>query len=188
MKDHEIRLGGSGGQGLVLAGSILATACTLDGLRVAQSQSYEPTSRGGLSRSDLVIAEDTVDYPLATALDYLLLLDQIAVQASVGLLTDDSIVICDAQKVVRPPVGPFGCHTLPLIDTALALGNVRVANIVALGALGGFANVCTRASLEAAVEHHAPKGFLELNLEALNQGFVLATASLASPGRTPQTA
>ena len=69
MEHCEIRFSGSGGQGLILSARTLATALTLDGKKVAQSQSYEPTSRGGLSRSDLVVAQETVDYPLVTKLD-----------------------------------------------------------------------------------------------------------------------
>ena len=186
MKRCEIRLSGSGGQGLMLAGSVLATACRLDGMKVAQSQSYEPTSRGGLSRSDLVIAQDTVDYPLATELDYLLMLDQIGVRASLDLLCEKSVVISDTVKVTDPPSGSFTLYALPLIDTALGLGNVRVANIVSLGALVGSSGVCTRASLEQAVGQHAPKRFMALNLEALRQGFELAvgaTTGKRSAGR-----
>lgn len=64
----QARLSGSGGQGLGLAGRLLADALVAEGWRVALSQSYEPTSRGGLSRSDLVVDGAAVDYPLATDL------------------------------------------------------------------------------------------------------------------------
>ena len=82
----EIRKSGTGGQGLGLSGKMLAAALTSDGLHVAQSQSYEPTSRGGMSRSDLVVTPGIADYPLATKLDYLLILDERAMSISDGMI------------------------------------------------------------------------------------------------------
>ena len=67
-KQLEIRLSGSGGQGLILAAGILAEALVAEGRSAAQSQSYEPTSRGGLSRSDLVVSDGEADYPLVTCM------------------------------------------------------------------------------------------------------------------------
>ena len=58
----------------------------MENRRVSFSQSYEPTSRGGVSRSDLVVADTTADYPLVTALDYVIVLDQCAVGISLDLL------------------------------------------------------------------------------------------------------
>ncbi|HHI81953.1 MAG TPA: pyruvate ferredoxin oxidoreductase, partial [Rhizobiales bacterium] len=91
----EIRLSGSGGQGLMLAAGILSGALVGEGRSVAQSQSYEPTSRGGLSRSDLVVSDGVADYPLVSGLDFLVVLDQVAVSESASLIRDDAIVITD---------------------------------------------------------------------------------------------
>src|SRR5690242_5612944 len=91
----EIRIAGSGGQGLILAGKMLADALAGAGRRIAQSQTYEPTSRGGFCNSDLVVAEGEVDFPIVTALDCLVLLDRVAVKPSWRLLKPDAIVIAD---------------------------------------------------------------------------------------------
>ncbi|MCP4984028.1 MAG: pyruvate ferredoxin oxidoreductase, partial [Gammaproteobacteria bacterium] len=94
---REIRLSGSGGQGLILAASILSNAMMAEGRTVAQSQSYEPTSRGGLSRSDLVVSDGPADYPLVSELDYLIILDQVAVAESEGMIKEGAIVITDSK-------------------------------------------------------------------------------------------
>ena len=57
MKNYEIRLSGSGGQGLILAGIILARAAVIDKRKVTQTQSYGPESRGGSSRADVIISD-----------------------------------------------------------------------------------------------------------------------------------
>jgi len=69
--DLQIRFCGSGGQGLQLSARILADSALHDGWSVAHSQGYEPTSRGGLSRSDVVLSRGLIDYPLVTLLDVL---------------------------------------------------------------------------------------------------------------------
>jgi len=180
MAQLEIRLSGAGGQGLQLSAGILAEALVLEGRTVAQSQSYEPTSRGGLSRSDLVVGDETPDYPLATALDLLLILDNCAAEASTDLLKPDAVVLADTTRVPEPPRGDFALHLLPLTDTARRLGNERVANIVALGAMVALSAPCRQQSLEQAIRTRTPKGYLELNLEAMREGARLATAGEAA--------
>jgi len=171
MQDYEVRFSGSGGQGLQLSAKILAHALNLAGKRVAQSQAYEPTSRGGLSRSDLVVSDGVAGFPLVTALDYLVVLDQSALSISLDLLKDQSIVIADTRNVPEPPSGKFSVHHLPLSETALKMGNERVANILTLGALIGLGDICSYELLEEAVGAGVPAKFLTLNLEAVSEGY-----------------
>ncbi len=175
-RGFEIRLSGTGGQGLGLSGKMLAAALTSDGLHVAQSQSYEPTSRGGMSRSDLVVTEGIADYPLATALDYLLILDQRAMSISDGMIKKDAIVLVDEELVPDPPTGDFKVHALPLSKTAISLGNLRVTNVVSLGALIALANICSLATLEAAIERITPKKYARMNLDAVRAGYELVSS------------
>lgn len=170
MNEFEIRLSGTAGQGLLLGARILSEALTLEGKQVAQSQSYEPTSRGELSRSDLVVSDSAVDYPLVTALDFLVVLDQAAAEVSRELVKKGGVVLVDAGRVPSPPQGDFTLYALPLSQEARALGNARVANMVALGALAGLSGICSQGALEQAIRAETPKGFLDLNLEAVREG------------------
>jgi len=174
MQDYEVRFSGSGGQGLQLSAKILAQALNLAGKRVAQSQSYEPTSRGGLSRSDLVVSDGVAGFPLVTSLDYLVVLDQSALAISLDLLKDQSIVIADTRHVPEPPQGAFSVYHLALSGTALKLGNERVSNIITLGALIGLGDICSYEILEEAVRTGVPPKFLTLNLEAVGEGYRMA--------------
>src|SRR3990172_5027669 len=169
----EIRIGGTGGQGLILSGKMLADALASGGRRVAQSQTYEPTSRGGYCNSDLVVSEGEVDYPLATELDCLVLLDRMAVKPSWALLKTDALVIADTRLCPELPDGDYRAHHLPLSRTAIDLGSERVANIVALGALAAISGMCERGALERAVRAETPKSYLDLNLDALAAGYRL---------------
>ncbi len=169
----EVRIGGTGGQGLILSAKMLADALAASGKHVAQSQSYEPTSRGGFCSADLVVADGEVDFPLATALDCLVLLDRMAVAPSWPLLKPGALVIADTRLCPELPAGDCRFYHLPLSRTALQLGSERVTNIVALGALVALSAICDRNRIEQAVRAEAPRGFLDLNLDALKAGYAV---------------
>jgi 2-oxoglutarate ferredoxin oxidoreductase subunit gamma len=175
----EIRFGGTGGQGLILAGTLLADAFASQGRHIAQSQTYEPTSRGGYCNSDLVVADAEVDYPLTTALDQLVLLDRLAVKPSWPLLKAGALVIADERLCPELPAGDYRAYRLPLSRTAIELGSERVTNIVALGALLAFAETCERATIQQGIRANTPRSYLDINLDALAAGYCLA----GSPAR-----
>jgi 2-oxoglutarate ferredoxin oxidoreductase subunit gamma len=167
----EIRIGGTGGQGLILSTKMLADALAAAGKHVAQSQTYEPTSRGGFCNADLVISAAEVDFPLTTAIDYLVLLDRLAIKPSWPLLKPGALVIADTRLCPELPVGDYRRYHLPLSRTALQLGSERVTNIVALGALVALSGICDRKQVEQAVRAETPRGFLDLNMDALKAGY-----------------
>lgn len=169
----EMRLGGTGGQGLLLSAKILADALASGGKHVAQSQTYEPTSRGGFCNADLVISDAEVDFPLTTAIDQLVLLDRLAVKPSWPLLKPGALVIADTRLCPELPAGNYRCYHLPLSRTALELGSERVTNIVALGALVAVSGICDQIQIEQAVRTEAPRGFLDLNIDAFKAGYRL---------------
>ena len=184
MSHLEIRIAGTGGQGLILGAKLLAEALASDGRRVAQSQTYEPTSRGGLCTSDLVIASGEVDYPLTTALDYLVLLDALAVQPSLPQVKAGAVVIADMRLCPQVPAGAYCVHRLPLSRKALELGSERVTNMLALGALAALSGICERAALEQAIEADTPRSFQQLNVDALDAGYRLG-AEVTGTGCAP---
>ncbi len=176
MTEREIRLAGSGGQGLILGARMLFLAVGKEGKHAAQSQSYEPTSRGGFCYSDVVVSESDVDYPLASAIDVLLALDQVGLDHSTARLKPGALVVLDERLAPEPPAGDYRLHSLPLTYRALELGNPRAANIVGLGVLIALDELCDRQSLEQAIRDETPARFLESNLAALEAGFELASA------------
>lgn len=171
----ELRIGGTGGQGLILSAKMLANAVTADGKCVAQSQTYEPTSRGGYCNADLVISDAEVDFPLVTAIDHLVLLDRLAVKPSWPLLKPGALVIADTRLCPELPAGDYRRYHLPLSRTALELGSERVTNIVALGALVALSGICDRNRIEQVVRAETPRGFLDLNMDALKAGYAVHT-------------
>lgn len=85
-------LSGSGGQGLGLAGMIMAEAGILEGKEAIQSQSYGPEARGGASKSDVIIGDEELDFPKVLHPEILLAMSQPAYDKYKDDVTDLSLI------------------------------------------------------------------------------------------------
>jgi 2-oxoglutarate ferredoxin oxidoreductase subunit gamma len=171
---YEIRLSGSGGQGLILAGIILAEAAGIyDGKYVCQSQSYGPEARGGASKAEVIISDEEIDYPKALKPDVLLAMNQNSCDLYCFDLKPNGILIVDSTFVKQLPT----TKTIAIPFTSMArkeLGKEMVANVVALGSLVFITGAVSLKSLEAALVNRAPRGTEELNRKAMELGVQLA--------------
>ncbi len=182
MERYEIRLSGSGGQGLILAGLILAEAAAVyDGKNAVQTQSYGPESRGGSSSSVIIISNQDIDYPKAVKVDVLLALTQEAANKYAGDIKDEGILILDEEMVRDIPVEKYKICKLPIIATARTqVGKVIVANVVALGVITGLTKVVSIDAIKKALFSKIPKGTERLNLIALEAGVDLAKGAYSA--------
>lgn len=171
---QELRLSGTGGQGLILAGIILAEAALLDGKLAIQSQSYGPEARGGSSKSEVMISEEAIHFPKVTEPNLLLAMSQEAANKYSKDLTADSILVTDSLFVRDLPQHGGKVYELPITHSAKeVLGKALFANIIALGALVKITNIVSEESLVKAVLNRVPKGTEELNKKALQIGMDL---------------
>jgi 2-oxoglutarate ferredoxin oxidoreductase subunit gamma len=176
----EIRLAGAGGQGMILAGLILAEAAAIyDEKNAIQTQSYGPEARGGASGSEVVISEGEIYYPKVMSPDVLLAMSQEACDKFFYSLKSDGLLIVDSGFVERVPSSR--AVVLPITELAREVtGRAITANIVALGLIGGLTDIISRAALEKAVSVHVPKGTIELNLQAVAAGWEKAEELLGT--------
>lgn len=170
---YEIRLSGSGGQGMITAGIILAEAAGVyDGKNVIQSQSYGPEARGGASKAEVTISDKEIFYPKATAIDILLAMTQEAWGKYSGDLKPDAVAIVDSwyvKEVDRP-----GVISLPFSQKAREeVGLEIIANVIALAAISQITGVVSPESLEKSLMSRIPKGTEEKNRKAMEIGFAL---------------
>ena len=175
---YEIRFSGSGGQGMILAGIIMAEAAGIYGDKfAAQSQSYGPESRGGASKAEVIISGEMIDYPKATAIDCMLAMTQEACTKYHGDVKDSGILLVDSDEVKVLPKGKFRLLGFPIIETArVELGKTIVANIISLGMITELTGIVSHENIEKAVLSRVPPAFLELNKKALQIGFEKARA------------
>lgn len=167
----EIRLSGSGGQGLIFAGVLLAEAAGIhEGRNVVQTQSYGPEARGGASRSDVVISNSTIYYPKTSKLDILLALTQEACDQYSSALREKGILIVDSSSVRQVPIA--GAYSLPFSHIARdVIGTPVVTNVISLGALSAISKIVSLESLEKVVLSRAPLGTEAKNKAALHEGY-----------------
>ncbi len=170
---YEVRLSGLGGQGLILAGRLLAEAAALyDGKYATQTQIYGPESRGGDSRSDVVISDEPIDFPHVIQADLLLAMSQMACDRNFYSLKRDGLLIVDADLVQHVPTNR--AYRVPITRLARQeLGREVVANVLALGIVVALSNAVSRKAVAAAVESGVPRGTEALNRKALELGFRL---------------
>jgi len=175
-KRYEIRLSGSGGQGIILASVILAEAAGVyNGNYVAQTQSYGPEARGGKCKAEVVISSTPIDYPKVTKLDLLLAMTQAACDAYFFDFKPNGLLLVDSSLVEQIPTS----RVVALPFTRIAretTGRELSANMVALGAIGRLCPMVTLKNLEISLRARIPPGTEQMNRKALQAGANAAKA------------
>ena len=171
---YEIRLSGSGGQGIIMAAIVLAEAAGVyDEKYVCQSQSYGPEARGGTSKAEVIISNQTIDYPKAIKPDLLLTMNQEACNTYFPDLKTEGLLVVDSTLVHQIPTNRVAA--IPFTQIARKeIGKEMVANMVALGAVGVFSQIISLKNLEQALMARVPKGTEEINRKALHAGIEAA--------------
>ncbi len=177
----EIRLSGSGGQGLILAGVILAEAIGVgDGKNAVQTQSYGPEARGGASRADVVISPGQIYYPKTMKLDLLLALTQEACDRYYPDMKPEGLLVIDSTLVTQIPTKRY--FGFPFVRLAREeIGHAMVANVIALGAITELTGIVSKEAIKDAVLSRAPRGTEDKNQRALELGFKIAKKAQTPP-------
>lgn len=166
---YEIRLSGSGGQGVITAAVVLAEAVALyENKYVCQTQSYGPEARGGKSKAEVVISTTPIDYPKVLKMDIFLAMNQASCDAYFYDFRPNGLLIVDSTLVEQVPTSRV--ISIPFTRMARELGREIVANMVALGTIGHFCPKVSSQNIVKAVLARVPKGTEELNEKALKAG------------------
>jgi 2-oxoglutarate ferredoxin oxidoreductase subunit gamma len=176
VEHYEMRFSGTGGQGLLMAGILIAEAAIRDGKNAIQTQSYGPESRGGASKSEVIISEDEILYPKATVINFCLAVSQEAYAKYHKDLKPGGMLVVDPFYVLKTDPGEKFI-ALPFAQSAKEkLGRELVANVIACGAIAELTKIVTIASLEKSLYGRVPKGTEEKNKQALALGVDLVKA------------
>ncbi len=162
----DLRFAGAGGQGIVMAGRVLAEAALRAGRAATHSQAYGPASRGGASRSDVVIADEEVVFPLVRRPRVLVILTAEAHRTYGDDLAPGGTLIVDTEA----SDGDDGL-VLPIVETAARIVGTELASgVVALGALSAAVDDTDLETLEATIADRVPASLRAANLEAFAAG------------------
>ena len=166
----EIRLSGTGGQGILTLGKIMGQVLALDhGFYATQTQSYGPEARGGASRADLVVSSQPISYPKPVNLDMLVALSQEACNLYFRNLKPTGFLLVDTTLVPQTPSNMY--WGLPFTSLARdKIGLPQTMNIICLGALSHFLPFMQFANVKKALAGVLPAKILDINVKALTLG------------------
>lgn len=174
----EIILAGEGGQGVVLAGALLGEAAVRAGLNAAHTSAYGIATRGGFTRSDIIVVpgEEEIAYPRVRRPDVLVALTPAAGQRLLPLCQPGTLFLGDragdgGQVHMGSP--PARVLAIPLREAARQVGGERVVNMVALGALLAATGMFAPQVLEEVLRGRFPGERGETNCRAMWAGYGL---------------
>ena len=182
----EIRLAGSGGQGLVLAGLILAYAAIIDGKNAVQTQMHGPESRGGMSRSEVIISDKSIAYPQCTIPDILLVMSQEAYDKFAGQVKPGGRFYVDSTFITgNMKTDGINSYYIPVTEeTKKQLDKAIVANITAISLVNEVEELVNPDALFDAIKQRVPEKFRDLNESAFHLGRELAREYIIQKSKT----
>jgi len=175
----EVLLAGLGGQGVQVAGDILARACTRAGKQVSVLPSYGAEARGTLIRTELVVSDEEIVYPGVLEPEILVAFSQQAYDRFLATVRSGAVVLYDPASVTPTTIDSSGARqfAIPAMEAATAIGNAKAANMVMLGALAASSELISVDDLEEILSEGAKKR-AETSIQALQRGFALASQQL----------
>jgi 2-oxoglutarate ferredoxin oxidoreductase subunit gamma len=184
-KRFELRMTGSGGQGLILGSIILAEAAIMEGKIVTQSQVYGAEARGGTTKAELVVSDKHIAYPKVTDPDLLAAMTDEGLRQYGGGISRKTEVVIDSSVMATPDfLNEENCRgllALPIRSTLVTrLESELGLNIVLLGVIEGLTSIVSVDTLRKAVAMHVKKQYLDLNMKALDLGMEMVETQAAS--------
>jgi 2-oxoglutarate ferredoxin oxidoreductase subunit gamma len=172
MSRIEIKIGGMGGQGVILSGYILGRAASIfSGMHATMIQAFGPEARGSACSSQIIIDKDRIDYPYIISPNMMVILSQEAYSKFVPELSTGGILITD-EELVNPTAlrKDIKHYSIPSTRIAEELGKKMVINIVILGFFTAITKLLDAEAMRQAVLASVPTGTEELNIKAFNAG------------------
>ena len=173
MQLSEIRIAGFGGQGVILAATVIGKAASIhQNAYATMTQNFGPEARGGSSSAAVILSGEPIAYPYVTQPDVLIVLSQEAYTRFVPELKPGGTLIVE-QDLVRVSGAPSGLRVYSVPATRLAeeLGRRMVLNIVVVGFFGAVTALLDPDALRRAVADSVPEGLRDLNLRAFDKGY-----------------
>lgn len=169
----EIKLGGFGGQGVILAGIIVGKAASLfDKKEATLTQAFGPEARGSSCSAQVVLSDDPILYPYVTHPNIMVLMSQDAYTRFSPEVAQGGTLIVE-EELVEPGKVPNGAKLFKIPATRIAeeLGRRMVLNIVMVGFFTAVTKTVSAEAMRKAIEDSVPKGTTDLNLKAFDRGY-----------------
>jgi 2-oxoglutarate ferredoxin oxidoreductase subunit gamma len=173
MGPTEIKVGGLGGQGVILGGIIIGKAAALfDGKHSCLTQAFGPEARGSACSAQVVVDEDPILYPYVTKPHIMVAMSQDAFKKFSPELRSDGTLLIE-EELVKPEGLPAGVkvYAIPATRIAEELGRKMVLNIVMVGFFTAVTGLVSEQAAKEAVKDSVPPSTVDLNMKAFERGF-----------------
>ena len=174
-KEKKIIIAGFGGQGIVLAGNLIARACIFENKHVTGMVAYGAEMRGGTANATIVISDIEIASPIVETPDIGIILNQPSLDRYEDEMAKNGLMILNSSLVKRQlKRKDLTVATVDATHLAKELGNARVANIVALGAFVKKTGLLKLESIAQAIDElfaEKKASLAQINKQALHAGF-----------------
>ena len=172
---HEIICAGFGGQGILFLGKILAFTGLEEKKEVSWIPSYGPEMRGGTCNCSVVISNDKrVGMPVVTTPNIVVAMNRLSMEKFEPAMVSNGCLIYNTTLIeIEPKRKDIQIAHVAASEIANKLGNVKLANMVMLGALLKFVPIVTRSTIEQIIHKQltgSKKKFFEPNMKAIKAG------------------
>ncbi|MFH1577878.1 MAG: 2-oxoacid:acceptor oxidoreductase family protein [Candidatus Omnitrophota bacterium] len=178
---EQIIIAGAGGQGIVLLGRVIAEAALKKGLNVTGLPAYGAAVRGGTSYYMVTLSSTEVASPYIRKADTLIIMNEPSLIKFRKKINNKGLLLINTslveQKELLADNKSVTTCALPFTDSAIKLGNIKVANMIAFGAYIGKKKIFTKQMVFKVIEEIAPPGKKDLiwiNQKAIEEGMRLA--------------
>jgi len=173
MATTEIKIGGFGGQGVILAGMIIGKAAALhDNKDATLTQAFGPEARGSACSAQVIVSDSKILYPYVTRPDIMVSLSQDAYNRFGLELKEDGTLIIEQDLVkTRDLPKTVKVYGVPATRIAEELGRRMVLNIVVVGFFAAVTKLINVEAMRQAVKSSVPAGTEDLNLKAFDRGY-----------------
>jgi len=171
--ENSVLICGSGGQGVMLIGSILSTSAIASDCNASCMPSYGPEMRGGTANCTVVYSDDEIITPLIERVSAMILLNQPSMDKFFNYRGNENCRRIINSSLVRKTYGVSNVCEVPCNDLAMEIGNPKGINMVALGAYIGAVQCITLDVVAQQMEQHFPgkEKIIKLNKVALQAGY-----------------
>jgi 2-oxoglutarate ferredoxin oxidoreductase subunit gamma len=183
----ELRIAGFGGQGVIMAATVIAKAtCIYEKGYATMTQNFGPEARGGACSAQVVLSDQPILYPYITAPDASVIMSQEAFAKFSSEIKPGGLLLIE-QDLVRVSNVKTGVRVYGVPATRLAeqLGKRMMLNIVMVGFFGAVTGLVTTDALKQAVLDSVPPHTRELNVKAFEAGFEYGKKMLAGEVQEP---
>jgi len=173
MSRFEIRYAAVGGQGILTAGALLVEiAVQKENKYALASPTYTATVRGGSTKVDVIISDEKIIFPQADAIDFFVCTYQKTYDLYKSRVKDDAVVILDTHLIKElGDTKNWKIYQVPIInETKKQLGNIILTSVVTLAITQKLTKIIEYQNMVDFVKGWAPKGFIDLNLKAIDLG------------------